>query len=79
MDDSHVDMGGDKYMENLITPDERDRYVVAKNQFQNYQYLAAVQTLHIDTCHSMKSNFLRFYAEFKYLIRSASEAIGLPK
>jgi len=66
----------EKFCENLSNR-ERDRYMVAKNQFQNYQYLAAVQTLDADICHSRKSNFLRFYAEFKYLIRSASEVFWI--
>ena len=55
-----------------MSPTEEDRYTVAKSQFFNYQYLAAIKTLDSKICTSNKSDFLRFYSEFKHLIRSAA-------
>ena len=46
---------------------------MAKNQFNNFQYLAVIRTLDSQYCHSPKSSFLRFFAELKHMIWNSTD------
>ena len=71
-DSSYHAFGDSKFVDVKMCRDEHNRYQVAKNQFQNFQYFAVTRTLDPEICSSPKSSFLRFYAEFKQFIRTSS-------
>ena len=73
VDDSSCDAFGEsKFVDVKMSREEHNRYQVARNQFQNFQYFAVTRTLDPEICSSPKSTFLRFYAEFKQFIRTSS-------
>ena len=50
------------------TSEEETRFTMAKIQFDNFHYLKCIQVLDEEICTSPKSDFLRLYAELKFII-----------
>ena len=55
------------YLPNYTT-EEETRFTMAKIQFDNFHYLKCIQCLDEEICTSAKSDFLRLYAELKFII-----------
>ena len=62
-----VDPFSSPYLPNYAS-EEETRFTMAKIQFDNFHYLKCIQVLDEEICTSPKSDFLRLYAELKFII-----------